>query len=404
MGNVPECDRCGVEVMLPFTCAYCDGTYCAEHRIPESHHCPHRPTVPPPYLTTYDNTEPSEKPRIAKEPRMKRKQFSTKKAVALFLVVVIAGVIIWSVYPSLLQSTQNQSVAPTPSTTPSTPSTTPPSTTPSNTVPETYSHEELIGYVLSLINSDRQSKGLQDVTLSSIDSGQRHADEMLENRYFSHWDIQGYKPYMRYTLAGGEGSVAENCAAQLGYYSDLMEALRGIEWGMMYDDAASKWGHRDNILDPFHNKVSIGVAYDNNDIYLVQDFEDDYVSWSALYLSNQVRMQGTIVKAGESISQVAIYFDNPTSLTAQQLENSPYDGGYDAGTYVGMVVSPPPPGSQYEQPREGILIIANMWSVAGQSFNVNFDLSAAFIRWGKGVYTLYLWTDSHHLTTLSIWR
>ena len=68
-----------------------------------------------------------------------------------------------------------------------------------------------------------------------------------------------------------------------------------MQWGMMYDDAESDWGHRDNILNPFHNKVSIGIAYNNNAIYLVQDFEDDYLQWNIVTeQSNEVTMTGTV--------------------------------------------------------------------------------------------------------------
>jgi uncharacterized protein YkwD len=395
---MPECDQCGMEVALPFICAYCGGNYCVEHRLPENHNCTHRPKTPPPYLTAYDKRQPLEKPTV------KRKQFSLKKLVALTTIAAIVGAIIWAAYPALIQLTQSPSASPSPSTAPPVPSTTPPHTTSPNTTPSEVSHEELVDYALSLINSDRRSNGLQNVTLSNIDSAQHHADNMLADQFFSHWDTNGYKPYMRYTLAGGKGAVAENCAVQLGFYSDLKEALKGMEWRMMYDDADSNWGHRDNILDPLHNKVSIGIAFDNNDVYLVQDFEDDYVSWSTLSLYSQVVMQGTILKPGESISQVAIYFDNPTPLTTQQLDNPPYNSGYDAGTYVGMAVSPPPSGSQYLPPEKGILIVADTWSEAGQNFDIQFSMSTAFAQWGEGVYTLYLWTDSNHLTTLSIWN
>ena len=398
---MPECDQCGREETLPFTCAYCGGNYCVEHRLPENHNCTHRPKTPPSYLVTYDNRRPTE------TPESKRKHFPLKAVVGLFAIAIIVGAIIWLAYPSLVNLNQSPLVSPSPSSPSPVPTTNPPyaSTSPDTTPSENTIHEELMDYVLSLINSDRKDYGLQNVTLSSIDSGQRHAESMLENSFFSHWDTNGYKPYMRYTLAGGKGSVAENCAAQLGFYSDLKEALKGMEWRMMYDDADSNWGHRDNILDPLHNKVSIGIAFDNNDVYLVQDFEDDYVSWSILSLSNQVVMEGTILKEGESISQVGLYFDNPAPLTPQQLDNTPYDSSYDAGTYVGMVVSPPPSGSQYLPPEEGILIVAGTWSEAGQSFNIRFDLSNAIAQYGEGVYTLYLWTDSNnHLTTLSIWN
>jgi membrane associated rhomboid family serine protease len=35
-----NCDQCGREEDMPYQCRYCGGTYCAEHRLPESHDCP----------------------------------------------------------------------------------------------------------------------------------------------------------------------------------------------------------------------------------------------------------------------------------------------------------------------------------------------------------------------------
>ena len=34
-----KCDFCGRDEDLPFTCNYCGGTFCADHRLPESHAC-----------------------------------------------------------------------------------------------------------------------------------------------------------------------------------------------------------------------------------------------------------------------------------------------------------------------------------------------------------------------------
>jgi len=34
-----KCDFCGAEESLPFTCNYCGGSFCSEHRLPESHAC-----------------------------------------------------------------------------------------------------------------------------------------------------------------------------------------------------------------------------------------------------------------------------------------------------------------------------------------------------------------------------
>ncbi len=34
-----KCQRCGKEEVLPFKCQYCQGLFCAEHRLPENHGC-----------------------------------------------------------------------------------------------------------------------------------------------------------------------------------------------------------------------------------------------------------------------------------------------------------------------------------------------------------------------------
>ena len=35
-----RCEYCGREEWMPYTCSYCGGTFCSEHRLPESHDCP----------------------------------------------------------------------------------------------------------------------------------------------------------------------------------------------------------------------------------------------------------------------------------------------------------------------------------------------------------------------------
>ena len=264
---------------------------------------------------------------------------------------------------------------------------------------------EIIEYALSLINSDRQTHGLQNVTLSSVDSGQIHADDMLLNHYVSHWDTSGYKPYMRYTLAGGEGAVAENVAWQRKTGNidpiDAKSALKDLEYAMMYDDASSNWGHRDNILDPSHNKVSIGVAYDNHNVYLVQDFEDDYVVWSQRIVdNNQVTLDGTIQKEA-LIQGVAILYDNPSNLTVAQINEPQYQDGYGPGTYVAMAMPP-----NWRAAGEAITITAENWRQNENTFEITFTLSPVVATIGNGVYTLYLVTGSStadSLTTYSVW-
>ncbi len=40
------CDICGKKEFLPYKCSYCGGTYCAAHRLPETHYCTGEWNVP----------------------------------------------------------------------------------------------------------------------------------------------------------------------------------------------------------------------------------------------------------------------------------------------------------------------------------------------------------------------
>ncbi len=406
-----RCEVCGKYVEMPFKCAYCGSYFCAHHRIPESHNCKRKPFASPNYILSRNFSHYGEVvPRPTTKFRNGKK--SNKKALAAILiaVVLIASVaLLVSIVklPFFTTDTSNTILSSsTPNPTP-TPYTNPFVTSTPIPQAQLQADSDLANYALFLINTDRQANGLQNVTLSSINSGQNHANEMLKNVYFSHWDMNGYKPYMRYTLAGGKGAVAENCAAILGYYSSLKQALKDMENSMMYDDASSNWGHKDNILNPLHNEVSIGIAFDANNVYLVQDFEDDYISWSQLSVNgNQVTMQG-VLQTQTSIKQIDIYYDNPAPLTVNQLNHDPYQHSYDAGTDVAIIVPPLPSDQYYDWSGISVKgIVADTWSQNGNSFQIGFSFSQAVASYGKGVYTLYVITGdstADSLTTYSIW-
>jgi hypothetical protein len=228
--------------------------------------------------------------------------------------------------------------------------------------------------------------GLPNVTLCEDVFGQHHAENMLIHDYFSHWDVQGLKPYTRFTLLNGSGSVQENIAY---YYNSAginhREALEILEYEMMYNDAMHDWGHRDNILDPHHNKVCIGIAFDSTHLYLVQDFVNDYIEWEKPISLNQdgtVEMSGTLMDF--DIYLITIFFDeNLEHLTKEQLSSSRYQGSYNQGDYIGGV---PPPGSKMQN---GITINPSQWQINNDHFSIKFNLRKALVE-GSGWYTVFL--------------
>ncbi|NHH97954.1 hypothetical protein DYY66_1262 [Candidatus Nitrosotalea sp. FS] len=220
----------------------------------------------------------------------------------------------------------------------------------------------LYAYALQIINKDRSDHGLLPVQLSNNTSAQRHADDMLQNEYFSHWNTMGVKPYVTYTQAGGKGSMAENISYEYTYCEtvlcapnvfDPQEQIKSHEHSMMYDDALSNWGHRDNILDPNHTHVNIGIAYNQDRFYFVEHFENNLIDWQKIDLvdQHQLELTGTL-PVGYSFDSIDIYSDpSPQSLNKLDLdEKSPYNAGhYDEGTISGEIVKALPLESYYQE-------------------------------------------------------
>jgi uncharacterized protein YkwD len=299
----------------------------------------------------------------------------------------------------------------------------------------------LANFTLGVINKDRASAGLGPVILSSVPSGQQHADSMAFYGYFSHWDNQGYKPYMRYSLLGGTGGVAENAA--LNYCNSsppdstdptpapcglqtVENAINGSEWEMMNNDTTCcNNGHRENILQPMHNRVSVGIAYNSTAVYLVEDFENSYITSGSLQVAGGVvTFQGSVghhipgwmrTSAG---AEITVYFDpTPGNIGLNELNllpscsqfnelNEPsscrYQGAYTPGVQVSTVFAPCP--AKYIC-SAGNYTYAQTWQEAAGNFNIVFSISALESTYGNGIYTFYLWptaSTSEPITSLSV--
>ena len=268
-------------------------------------------------------------------------------------------------------------------------------------------YSTLASYALGLVNQDREANGESPVTLGTVPSGQQHADSMVYYGYFSHWDTQGYKPYMRYTLLGGTGAVAENIGqstctdsppdsslltVQPCTLSAIESGIAASEWGMMNNDLqCCNNGHRDNILDSRHNRVSIGIAYDasSSTLYFVEDFEDQYLSLSSPVAGSGglISIQGAL-STSLSVSQLAVYYDpTPSPMTVSQLDAT---FAYGPGTFVGGVFPPCSSGCEYYP--GAVSVYANEWYTTSKSVNIQFSLSQFKNADGPGVYTIYLQT------------
>ena len=299
--------------------------------------------------------------------------------------------------------------------------------------------------MLELINKERVNAGVGPVTLGNNIAAQLHAESSLANCFSSHWGVDGLKPYMRYSLAGGyqtngeNGSGSDYCIKA----SDRYRALGSIEsevWEMM-EGLMNSPGHRRNILDKWHKKVNIGLAWDNYNIVGYQHFEGAYVEFDELPgITN-----GKLSLSGRAINEVRfsdkrelglqLYFDPPPdSLTRGQVSRTYcYDSGlqiaafrypltgnsYWAEDEFTKINAPCPdpydvspnalgPRSHDEAHRfweqayaasqaQVLQIItvpwltASQWTAAGTDFSVTADIGELLSKYGPGVYTILIW-------------
>ena len=267
-------------------------------------------------------------------------------------------------------------------------------------------YKTLTSFTLNLINLDRANQSVSPVSVGTNQAAQQHADSMLKYGYFSHFDTQGFKPYMRYTLLGGVGSVTENVAYiswtdnHFTSTSSLESSITLLEHGMMYNDSlCCNNGHRLNIVNPIHNRVAIGLAYNSTSLFFVEDFENYYIDLSYnVSNSYQFSMNGSFVAPVANPGQIYVTYDGtPSAQTPAQLDAGPKD--YNPGYLLGGVL--PPCSGSCSQFETGVTVRAAVWQVTPESLDIAFDLTPFIRVYGAGVYTVYLLTGADTGTALT---
>jgi hypothetical protein len=218
---------------------------------------------------------------------------------------------------------------------------------------------------------------------------------------------------MRYSIHGGTGYVAQNAAVQYVRSSngvdkkpqslcgndlaicisiDPKDAIDKLEYAMVYEDKeCCEDGHKFNILDKYHTHVSIGIAYDESNFAMIQNFENQYVVWDKpinnLSFDHNLSLKGRL-QQGIKFNAININYDAyPTHQTyLDNLENI----SYDSGKFVSIVVEPAPIGSYYKTPLNYTLIEARKWDVKNTEFDISFSIDRLSEIHGNGVYTVLL--------------
>ncbi len=286
------------------------------------------------------------------------------------------------------------------------------------------------------------------VELGDNIAAQLHAESALENCFSSHWGIDGLKPYMRYSLAGGYQSNGENgrgsdyCIKGSDGYRAIAAAADEVRRAV--EDWMRSPGHRRNILGKFHKKVSIGLAWDRYNFLAYQNFEGDYVEYDELpsistdgNLSFSGTTKNSVFFGSKRDLGVQIFYDRPPhELTKGQVSRTYcYDGGrqvaslrepltggwswtedefpksYDPCPDPYEVPTDALPASSHDEAhdlwqeaydtsknqKEQTIIVpwitASSWTASRNAFSVTVNVAEVLEEHGDGVYTIVVWGD-----------
>ena len=306
-------------------------------------------------------------------------------------------------------------------------------------------HLEEKGYMLDLINAQRAEVGVEPLVLGDNVAAQLHAELLRANCISSHWGIDGLIPVMRYSLAGGYQSNSENvngidyCYTAADNARKISSIKQEVEDAM--DDLMGSSGHRNTILTPEYRKVNIGLVWDSYILWVVQQFEGDYVQYDVLpvFTEGVLELKGTVRNGVEFLGDgdltVGIFYDRPprpltrgqiartycsrvgravTFLRRPVAEGQRYTQDVFTRTYAPCpnphdvpadTPGPRSPGeasdlwrAAYEASKllpkitfTAPWVTATEWTANGTDFSVRADLSRVLADSGPGVYTVIVW-------------
>ena len=261
-----------------------------------------------------------------------------------------------------------------------------------NLIPRLRDDEDIVAaqrHLLSMVNDERAAEGLSSLKLDELacNVAQKHAIEMAENDFLSHWDLAGLKPYHRYSFAGGTDANAENDAS-----ADYSKAIESDEMPhavvrmhiTMHDEVPPNDGHRQTMLTPQHTHVGFGMAWRGLHIRLCEVYVSRYIQIDPYPLISRPQsrfvLTGGVLDPRHSVEALEVYFEPPPAPPAKSWLRTPRRYGLppDRETFYKKL----PAHKTYDDGSTGSIEV-----LSHGRFSVPVELSHK----QPGIYTLVVW-------------
>ena len=291
-------------------------------------------------------------------------------------------------------------------------------------------------FMLDLINTDRAANNAAALAIGANAAAQQHAEDMMRRNYRSHWGMDGLTPYMRYTRGGGFNRELENISGperlidESGETAETAETeLSGLSPDQLLTAVQERFmtspEHRANILDEWHRSVNLGIACNDFNCWVVQQFEGGHLEFSDRpHISGSVLSFAGTLRDGLEFDSVALWFHQPLQpLTLGRLDAT---YSYGSGQYPATFLRRPLAEGHYYPDSvfnygwksgidpytldDGLARIttpplrvdvthtwavpwttAAVWDISGSDFRVAADLAPILKASGPGVYTVHIW-------------
>jgi len=238
---------------------------------------------------------------------------------------------------------------------------------------------------LAVINSSRKRYKAPPVKLDILASrvANMMCREAAENKFVSHWNLAGEKPYHRYAFAGGYDHVSENVFGEWtnGEYdissSTILDKMRLGHEGFMKEKAPYD-GHKKNIIDKAHNWVGIGFYINSGQFRYYEEFINRYLTFTNIPSQLKPGEQAIInVDTGGSgyLYFISIYRDDfPKPFKQSQLTKSGSYNDYGEETYKNIPA----------------------WDLYSYRKGTSYAIPLRFSK--EGLYYIQLFTDKKEIT------
>lgn len=249
---------------------------------------------------------------------------------------------------------------------------------------------EIRANLLDMVNEERAVEKVPKLAVDDLATqvAQKHAVDMANGGFASHWGRDGLKPYQRYSFAGGIHATQENVSAADNTWSTKLEDLKQDTAYLhvrLYEEKPPNDGHRRTILAPQHTHVGFGIAVEELRLRMVELFVAKYVELRRIPRTakpgSQIIFSGTVQKRDYGLSMVEVFYEPIPKTPELSWLREPRSYAL-------------PKESKAFRPKATVPFIAGDKSpsiVELPTSHRNFDIPIRLFKDEPGIYTLVAW-------------